>query len=75
MGSVGARTTTPRPSRSGSGFKREAIDGEHFATRAEARWATFSWVIWYNSTRLHTSIGMQSPFEYEDHLARRPVAA
>lgn len=40
-----------------SGFKREVIDGEHFATRAQARVAIFTWLNWYNRTRLHSSIG------------------
>lgn len=55
-------------------FKREAIDHEHFATRAEARRAIL-WIIWYNSARLHTSIGKRPPLEYEQHLAERLLAA
>lgn len=58
-----------------SGFKREVIDGEHFATRAEARAEIFSWLNWYNRTRLHSSIGNCPPLEYEQHLAQQSLVA
>ena len=38
-----------------SGFKRVAIHGEHFVTKAEAHRAIFSWIVSYLG--LHTSIG------------------
>jgi transposase InsO family protein len=46
-------------------FKREVVDGEHFATRAEARAEIFGWCVWYNATGLHTSIGKRPPIEFE----------
>jgi transposase InsO family protein len=58
-----------------AGFKREVIDGEHFATRAEARKAIFAWLNWYNQTRLHSSIGNCPPAEYEQELAQQSLAA
>lgn len=33
-----------------AGFKREVIDGEHFATRANARQEIFTWLNRYNQT-------------------------
>lgn len=75
MGSVGDSYDNAQAESVWSSFKREAIDGEHFATRAEARRAIFSWIIWYNSTRLHTSIGNRPPIEYERHLQERALAA
>ena len=36
-----------------------------FATRAEARRAIFAWINRYNFTRLHTSLGMLPPAEFE----------
>jgi len=49
-------------------FKREAVDDEHFATRAEARAAVFEWLTWYNTDRLHSSLEYRPPVEYEQHL-------
>ncbi len=70
MGSVGDSYDNAQAEAVWSTFKREAIDHRHFATRAEARRAIFSWIVWYNSTRLHTSIGRRPPVEYEAHLSR-----
>lgn len=75
MGSVGDSYDNAQAESVWSGFKREAIDGEHFATKAEARRAIFSWIVWYNSTRLHTSIGMRPPIEFERHLQEVALAA
>ena len=75
MGSVGDSYDNAQAESIWSGFKREAIDHRHFATRTEARRAIFSWIIWYNSTRLHTSIGNRPPIEYEGILRQRSMAA
>lgn len=69
MGSVGDSYDNALAEAVWSGFKREAVDGEHFATKAEARAATFAWVTWYNATRLHSSLGQRPPIEYEQLLA------
>jgi putative transposase len=45
-------------------LKRELVDDEHFATRAEARAAVFEWLIWYNADRLHSSLQYGPPVEY-----------
>jgi transposase InsO family protein len=58
-----------------SGFKREVIDGEHFATRADARKEIFTWLNWYNHERLHSSIGDRPPAEYEHHLTQQSLVA
>lgn len=68
-----------------AGFKREAVDGEHFATKdhvmtkdttaAQARAAVFEWIIWYNARRLHSSLGQRPPIEYEQHLTDQLLAA
>jgi hypothetical protein len=49
-------------------LKRELVDDEHFATRAEARAAVFEWLIWYNSDRLHSALQYRPPVEYEQHV-------
>jgi transposase InsO family protein len=48
-----------------SSLKREAIQGQVFKTRAEARRAIFRWINWYNGTRLHTSLNGIPPIEWE----------
>lgn len=75
MGSVGDSYDNAQAESVWSSFKREAIDHRRFATKAEARTAIFSWIIWYNATRLHTSIGDRPPVEYEQHLTSRSLAA
>jgi len=75
MGSVGDSYDNAQAESVWASLKREAIDHRHFATRAEARRAIFSWIVWYNSTRLHTSIGDRPPVEYEAHLHQRSSVA
>ena len=48
MGTVGDSYDNAMAESFFAGFKREVIDGEHFATRAEARKAIFAWLNWYN---------------------------
>lgn len=44
----------------------ELLDREHFATRAEARRAIFSFLEgWYNPHRRHSALSYQSPINYE----------
>lgn len=56
-------------------LKRELVDWSYFATRTEARAAVFEWVSWYNGERLHTSLEMQPPNEFEQHLTRQLLVA
>ncbi|GAB2731743.1 integrase core domain-containing protein [Nocardioides pakistanensis] len=58
-------------------FKTECIattvfhDGP-YKTLADVEYATAGWVDWYNHRRLHGSLGMISPVEYEEaHYAAR----
>ena len=46
-------------------LKRECLQGRVFATRAEARREIFTWINWYNSTRLHSSLDHTSPTHWE----------
>jgi putative transposase len=46
-------------------LKRECLQQRVFATRADARRAIFRWIHWYNSSRLHTSLGGVPPVEWE----------
>jgi transposase InsO family protein len=50
-------------------YKTELIDRHErsWTGRAEVERETASWVHWYNTTRLHSSIGYLPPTEYEQH--------
>jgi putative transposase len=48
-------------------FKTEAIHdgGPVWAHRRDVEWQVARWVHWYNTTRLHSSIGHLPPIEFE----------
>ena len=47
-------------------LKVEETHGQDFATRAEAKHCVFAYIEgWYNTTRMHSSLGYQSPNQFE----------
>ena len=52
-------------------LKVEAIHGEYFATRTEAKKQVFDYIeVYYNRYRLHSTIGYLSPEAFEEkHVA------
>ncbi|WP_437437859.1 transposase [Streptomyces olivoreticuli] len=51
-------------------IKRELLGSRPWPSRALARTAVFDFIEgWYNSRRLHSSLGYRSPAEYEAALA------
>ncbi len=51
-------------------YKTELIEHDRprsWSGRAEVERETASWVHWYNTTRIHHSIGKVSPMEFEEH--------
>ena len=75
MGTVGDSYDNAMAESFFASFKREAVDDEYFATRAEARTAVFEWLTWYNTDRLHSSVGYRPPVEYEQHLNQQQQQA
>jgi transposase InsO family protein len=51
-------------------LKRELVSRVRFATRADARRAIFGWINRYNHRRLHSSLGYQTPTQWEDQYRR-----
>ena len=50
-------------------LKAERVDGSNFLTREQARRAIFEYVeVFYNRVRLHSSLGHQSPVDFESKL-------
>ena len=71
----------PSMSRAGNGYdnakmesfwatlKTELIDGQLYATRAEAKSAIFSYIeVFYNRVRLHGALDFRSPVDFEHNL-------
>jgi putative transposase len=50
-------------------FKTEAINltGPAWADRRDVEWQVARWAHWYNTDRLHSSIGHLPPIEFEQH--------
>ncbi len=52
-----------------SSLKNELVHRRHFATRAHARTAIFDYIeVFYNRSRRHSSLGYQSPLDFESSL-------
>jgi putative transposase len=63
MGTVDGNYGSAMPESFFSSAKGEVVDGEHFATRAEARREIFTWLDRYNAARLHGSLAYRPPIE------------
>lgn len=57
-----------------STLKTEFFDRKKWATRDEARKAVARWIeVVYNRRRLHSSLGMQTPVDFENHITSNPT--
>lgn len=46
-------------------LKVERLHGMRFANRRAAKDEVIDWLLWYNSCRLHSTLGYISPMQYE----------
>jgi putative transposase len=58
-------------------LKVEPLHGQRFATIRQAKDATIAWLLWYNQTRLHSTLNYVSPIRFEQdwEQARMKIAA
>ena len=57
-------------------LKVERLHGQRFATRRQARDEAIAWLLWYNQTRLHSTLAYVSPVRFEqDWLAAQAKQA
>ena len=71
MGSVGDAYDNAMAESFFSTLEAELLSRRRFASPAEARMACFSYIEgWYNSMRLHSSLGYRSPMAYEASLEK-----
>jgi transposase InsO family protein len=48
-----------------SSLKVERLHGQRFQTIREAKDEVIAWLLWYNRTRMHSTLGYRSPAEFE----------
>ena len=46
-------------------LKVERLHGQRFQTIREAKDETIAWLLWYNRTRMHSTLNYVSPIEFE----------
>jgi len=58
-------------------LKVERLHGERFETIREAKDAVIAWLLWYNKTRMHSTLKYVSPMQFEQDWddARMKIAA
>ena len=57
-------------------LKVERLHGQRLETRRQAMDETIAWLLWYNSTRLHSTLAYVSPMQFEqDWLTALPKQA
>ena len=56
-------------------LKVERLHGEIFTSVRAAKDAVINWIVWYNQKRMHSTIGYQSPIEFERAWRLRQMEA
>jgi putative transposase len=50
-------------------LKVQRLHGQRFQTIREAKNETFAWLLWYNQTRMHSTLNCVSPVRFEQDCA------
>lgn len=74
MGTVGDSYDNAMAESLWASLKRELVDDADFGTKKEARMAIFEWIAWYNTERLHSSLGYVPPSEFEESWSTNQAA-
>jgi len=56
-----------------SSLKVERLHGQRFETIRDAKDETISWLLWYNRTRMHSTLNYASPMEFEQNWMEATV--
>ena len=48
-------------------LKVERLHGQRLITRRHAKDETIAWLLWYNQSRLHSTLNYVSPMQFEQH--------
>ena len=48
-------------------LKVERLHGQRFKTRRQAMDEVIAWMLWYNRSRLHSTLGYVSPMRFEEN--------
>jgi putative transposase len=48
-------------------LKVERLHGQRFVTRRHAKDETLAWLLWYNQSRLHSTLNYVSPMQFDKH--------
>src|SRR5260370_28145501 len=51
-------------------LKVERLHGQRFETIRQAKDETLAWLLWYNQTRMHSTLGYVSPIQFEQQWHR-----
>ena len=55
-------------------LKVERLHGQHFETIRQAKDEILAWLLWYNQTRMHSTLGYVSPIQFEQQWHRTTLA-
>jgi putative transposase len=54
-------------------LKVERLNGQRFQTIREAKDEVIAWLLWYNRTRMHSTLGYVSPMCFEQGWNQVPL--
>jgi putative transposase len=55
-------------------LKVERLHGQRFATIRQAKDETLAWLLWYDQSRMHSTLSCASPIQFEQQWQRSQEA-